>query len=111
MAEAFGMTGDRTEIPLEVAGSSVGDIESEAALGQSSIGQRDVRMTPLQAAMVAAAVANDGTLMTPYLVDQVRAPDLTVIDRADPEELSRAVTADIADQLTEMMLSVVENGS
>ncbi|GAB3195641.1 D,D-transpeptidase PbpA [Geodermatophilus arenarius] len=111
MAEAFGMTGDGMEIPLEVAGSSIGDIESEAALGQSSIGQRDVRTTPLQAAMIAAAVANDGTLMTPYLVDQVRAPDLTVIDRSDPEELSRPVTPEVADQLTEMMVSVVENGS
>jgi peptidoglycan glycosyltransferase len=111
MAEAFGMTGDGMEIPLQVAGSSVGDIESEAALGQSSIGQRDVRMTPLQAAMIAAAVGNDGTLMTPYLIDQVRAPDLTVIDRADPEEFSQPVTPEVADQLTEMMVSVVENGS
>jgi cell division protein FtsI/penicillin-binding protein 2 len=111
MAEAFGMTGDGMEIPLQVAGSSVGDIESEAALGQSSIGQRDVRMTPLQAAMIAAAVGNDGTLMTPYLVDQVRAPDLTVIDRSDPEEFSSPVTPEVADQLQEMMESVVANGS
>jgi peptidoglycan glycosyltransferase len=111
MAEAFGMTGEGLEIPVETAGSSVGDIESEAALGQTSIGQRDVRMTPLQAAMVAAAVANDGILMTPYLVDQVRAPDLTVIDRADPEELSEPVSAEVAGQLTEMMESVVANGS
>ncbi len=111
MAEAFGMTGDGLEIPLDVAPSGVGDIESEAALGQSSIGQRDVRMTPLQAAMVAAAVANDGTLMTPYLIDQVRAPDLTVIDQADPETLSEPVTAEVADQLQEMMESVVAEGS
>lgn len=111
MAEAFGMTGEGLEIPLEVAGSSVGDIESDAALGQTSIGQRDVRMTPLQAAMIAAAVANDGTLMTPFLVDQVRAPDLTVIDQTDPEELGEPVSPEVAAQLTEMMLSVVENGS
>ncbi len=107
MAEAFGMTGDGLEIPLDVAPSGVGDIESEAALGQSSIGQRDVRMTPLQAAMVAAAVANDGTLMTPYLIDQVRAPDLTVFDQAVPETLSEPVTAEVADLLQEMMESVV----
>jgi peptidoglycan glycosyltransferase len=111
MAEAFGMTGDTMEIPLDVEGSGVGDIESEAALGQSSIGQRDVRMTPLQAAMVAAAVGNDGTLMTPYLIDQVRAPDLTVIDRADPETFSEPVTPEVADQLQEMMESVVAEGS
>jgi peptidoglycan glycosyltransferase len=111
MAEAFGMTGEKMEIPLEVAGSGVGDIESAAALGQSSIGQRDVRMTPLQAAMVAAAVANDGRLMKPYLVDQVRAPDLSVIDETDPEEFSQPITADVAAQLTEMMTSVVANGT
>jgi peptidoglycan glycosyltransferase len=111
MAEAFGMTGEGLEIPMTTAPSSIGDIESEAALGQSSIGQRDVRMTPLQAAMVAAAVGNDGTLMTPYLIDQVRAPDLTVIDRADPEELSEPVTPEVADQLQAMMESVVANGS
>jgi penicillin-binding protein A len=111
MAEAFGMDGEERQIPLEVAGSSVGDIESDAALGQTSIGQRDVRMTPLQAAMVAAAVANDGSLMSPYLVQQLRAPDLSVIDETDPEELSEPVSAEVAGQLTEMMTSVVENGS
>jgi peptidoglycan glycosyltransferase len=111
MAEAFGLDGESFDIPLRVEPSSVGDIESEAALGQTSIGQRDVRMTPLQAAMVAAAVANDGTLMRPYLVDQVRAPDLSVLDETDPEEFSEPVSADIANQLTEMMLSVVDNGS
>jgi peptidoglycan glycosyltransferase len=92
-------------------GSTVGDIEDDAALGQTSIGQRDVRVTTLQAAMIAAAVANDGSLMSPYLVDQVRAPDLSVIDETTPDELSRPVSTEIANQLTEMMQSVVERGS
>jgi peptidoglycan glycosyltransferase len=111
MAEAFGLDGEGYEIPLDVAPSGVGDIESAAALGQTSIGQRDVRMTPLQAALVAATVANDGVQMKPYLVDQVQAPDLTVIDSTDPEEWRESVSTDVANQLTEMMVSVVENGS
>jgi penicillin-binding protein A len=111
MAEAFGLDDERREIPLLVAGSTVGEIEDDAALAQTSIGQRDVRVTTLQAAMIAAAVANDGSLMQPYVVDQVRAPDLSVIDETKPEELSRPVSPDIANQLTEMMLSVVERGS
>jgi len=111
MAEAFGLDGEGYEIPLTVAPSGVGDIESAAALGQTSIGQRDVRMTPLQAALVAATVANDGVQMKPYLVDQVQAPDLTVIDSTQPEEWREPISGDIANQLTEMMLSVVENGS
>jgi peptidoglycan glycosyltransferase len=110
-AEAFGIDGEGLDIPLPVVGSTVGEIEDDAALGQTSIGQRDVRITTLQAAMIAAAVANDGRLMTPYLVDQVRAPDLSVIDETTPDELSRPVSEEIAGQLTEMMLSVVENGS
>ena len=111
MAEAFGIDGEGMEIPLTVDGSTIGEIQNDAELGVSSIGQQDVQLTPLQAAMIASAVADDGTLMRPYLVDQVRAPDLSVIDQTDPEELSQPVSADVAGQLTEMMTSVVENGS
>jgi peptidoglycan glycosyltransferase len=111
MAEAFGMDDESFEIPLRVDGSTMGDVEDDAALGQASIGQRSVVMTPMQAAMVAAAVANDGRLMKPYLVDQIRAPDLTVIDETDAEEFRRPVSEDIANQLTQMMISVVANGS
>ncbi|MFD2092526.1 peptidoglycan D,D-transpeptidase FtsI family protein [Blastococcus deserti] len=111
MAEAFGMDGERFDIPLRVEGSTVGDITDEAALAQTSIGQRDVRMTPLQAALIAATVANDGVQMKPYLVDELQAPDLTVIDSTRPEEWREPVSADVADQLTEMMVSVVANGS
>jgi peptidoglycan glycosyltransferase len=111
MAEAFGMDGKKFQIPLSVTGSAIGDIDGKAALGQSSIGQLDVAATPMQAAMIAAAVANHGSLMKPYLVDQVRAPDLTVIDRTDPEEFKKPISKDIADQLTTMMISVVEKGS
>ncbi|MDT0274377.1 peptidoglycan D,D-transpeptidase FtsI family protein [Blastococcus goldschmidtiae] len=111
MAEAFGIDGEGFSIPLEVEGSTVGDIENDAELGVSSIGQQDVQVTPMQAAMIAAAVANDGVLMKPYLVDQLLAPDLTVIDETDPEVFAEPVSEAIADQLTEMMASVVANGS
>nr|WP_239522631.1 penicillin-binding protein 2 [Geodermatophilus sabuli] len=111
MAEAFGMDGEEREIPLTVVGSSIGDPENDAELGVSSIGQQDVQMTPLQAAMIAAAVGNDGTLMAPYLVDQLRAPDLSVLDETDAEVLGEPVSAEVADQLTEMMESVVAEGS
>jgi peptidoglycan glycosyltransferase len=91
--------------------SSIGDVADDAALAQTSIGQRDVRMTPLQAALVAATVANGGSQMKPYLVDQVQAPDLTVIDSTRPEEWRKPISEQVAGQLTEMMISVVANGS
>jgi peptidoglycan glycosyltransferase len=61
--------------------------------------------------MIASAVANKGSLMKPYLVDEVQAPDLTVIDQTDPEELSQAVSPEVAGQLTQMMTSVVDHGT
>jgi peptidoglycan glycosyltransferase len=111
MAEAFGITDEGFDMPLPVAPSKLGDIANDAQLGVSSIGQQDVQLTPMQAAMIAAAVANGGSLMKPYLVDRVTAPDLTVIDRTDPEEMSRPISADVANQLTEMMTGVVERGT
>ncbi|TFV85714.1 penicillin-binding transpeptidase domain-containing protein [Blastococcus sp. CT_GayMR16] len=111
MAAAFGIDDEGFKMPLTVAPSKLGDIENDAQLGISSIGQQDVQVTPMQAAMIAAAVANDGTLMKPYLVSQVQAPDLTVIDKTDPEEMGQPVSAEVAGQLTEMMTSVVDNGT
>ena len=111
MAAAFGIDGEGFDLPLTVVGSTVGEIPDDAALGQSSIGQSSVAVTPVQAAMIAAAVANDGSLMKPYLVDSIQAPDLSVIDQTEPEEMSQPVSPEVAAQLTTMMRSVVDDGS
>jgi peptidoglycan glycosyltransferase len=111
MAAAFGIDGEGFDMPLPVEGSTVGDLPDDAALGQSSIGQQSVAITPMQAAMIASAVANDGSLMKPYLVDSIQAPDLSVIDQTDPEEMSQPVSPAVAEQLTTMMRSVVDNGT
>jgi peptidoglycan glycosyltransferase len=82
------------------------------ALAQSCIGQRDVVMTPLNNAMVAAAVANGGSQMRPYLVQELKAADLTTIHyTAQPKELRRSVNGQTAADLQTMMISVVENGT
>ena len=57
-------------MPLAVAASTMGDIVGQAQLATAAIGQQNVQITPLQAAMIARAVANGGTLMKPYLVDR-----------------------------------------
>jgi peptidoglycan glycosyltransferase len=112
MAEAFGIDGgDGFDMPLHVVPSTIGDIPDDAALGQSSIGQKDVQLTAMQAAMISAAIADKGTLMKPYLVDSIQAPDLTVIDQTDTKELGHPVSADVAGELTRMMTSVVANGT
>ena len=78
----------------------------------SAIGQFDVAATPLQMAMVASGIADGGTLMRPYVVDEVRAPDLSVLDKTRPEAYrSNAVSSSVAHQLTQMMIEVVDHGT
>ena len=83
----------------------------DTQLAQTGIGQFEVTATPLQMAMVAAGIANDGSVMKPYLVDTVRAPNLEVLDTTDPERLSEAMSAGKAAQLKDMMVSVVDSGT
>ena len=83
--------------------------EPQTAL--SAIGQFDVAATPLQMAMVTAGIANGGTVMRPYLVDEVRTPDLDVLDKASPEPYRSAVSSSVARDLTQMMIEVVDQGT
>ncbi len=103
--------GKPLDIPLPVTPSVFPSNPSQAQLAQSSIGQFDVRVTPLQMAMVAAAIANGGVLMKPNLVDTVNGPNLEVISRTQPEQLSQRLTAQAAAELTTMMESVVTSGT
>ncbi|MEU8270293.1 penicillin-binding protein 2 [Sphaerisporangium sp. NPDC049002] len=109
-AAKFGM-GQPMAIPLDVVASDIGPDEGKAALAQTSIGQRSNQITPLQMAMVAAAVANEGKVMKPYLVNKIVSPDGDEIDSARPQELDEAVTPEVADELRKMMISVVQNGT
>ncbi|GAA2736587.1 penicillin-binding transpeptidase domain-containing protein [Pedococcus aerophilus] len=109
-AAKFGI-GDRLTIPMTVTPSSVPAELNEPQLAQSAIGQYDVRVTPLQVAMISAAVANRGIVMKPHLVKKVTSSDLEVLDEPPPEQLSQAVTPDTASALTRMMQGVVEDGT
>jgi peptidoglycan glycosyltransferase len=109
-AAKFGM-GDRLQIPMSVTPSSVPAELNQPQLAQSAIGQYDVRVTPLQVAMISAAIANNGVVMRPHLVKKVTSSDLEVIDEPQPEQLSQAVSADTAAALTRMMEAVVKSGT
>ncbi|XCB31029.1 penicillin-binding transpeptidase domain-containing protein [Arcanobacterium hippocoleae] len=104
-AEKFGFH-QSLEIPLGVRPSVFPKTDDKAALAMDSFGQRDVRVSPLQMAMVAAAVANKGILMQPYLVDQVLTADLEVVQQTAPKEFSRPMSEQTAAALHSMMLDV-----
>jgi penicillin-binding protein A len=103
-ARAFGLDVPPDPIPLQVAQSTIGAIPDAAALGMSSIGQKDVALTPLQNALVAATIANEGVTMQPYLVDSLKGPDLANIAATGPRQLRRAVPPQIAARLTDLMV-------
>jgi peptidoglycan glycosyltransferase len=109
-AAKFGF-GRSLSIPMPVTPSTVPAQLNPPETAQSAIGQFDVRVSPLQVAMVAAAIANHGELMQPYLVKSVRAPDLSVISTTQPTSLGSAVSPGVAAQLTRMMESVVTGGT
>src|SRR5699024_3617486 len=65
----------------------------------------------LQMNMVAAGIANDGVIMHPQLIEEVRGPDLNILEEPQPEVYSEATSADIAAQVTAMMEEVVNSGT
>nr|WP_269329905.1 penicillin-binding protein 2 [Kineosporia babensis] len=110
-AAKFGF-GQELTVPQTVAKSSFAEGElNEPQLAQSGIGQYEVRTTPLQVAMLSAGVANDGVVMRPNLVKRIFSADGKTVSERSPEELSEAVTSDVADQLTEMMTATVREGT
>ena len=104
-AEAFGIGTADLQVPMPVAASTIGDIPDTAALQQSSIGQRDVALTPLQNAMVVAAIANGGVSMKPHLISQIQSQDLQPVETISPDRIGTAIDSTVARTLTEMMVN------
>lgn len=110
-AEAFGFNDTRLRIPPSVAKSNFDTDMSPDQVALSSIGQFDTTATPLQMAMVAAAVGNGGVLMSPYLVESVTNHGGATVATTGPKTLHRAVSAATAQQLQQLMEAVVTSGT
>ena len=76
-----------------------------------SIGQGGLVMTPLHVAMMASAVANNGKMMKPYLVETVTTENGTVIGQTKPSVLYDSIGTACADYIEDMMIGVVEDGT
>jgi peptidoglycan glycosyltransferase len=109
-AAKFGF-GDALRVPMRVTPSSVPAQLNAPQTAQAAIGQFEVRVTPLQMAMVSAGIANKGIVMSPYLVKDTRNSNLDIIDQSQPSQLSQAVSPDVAAALTRMMVTVVQSGT
>ncbi|WP_445269106.1 peptidoglycan D,D-transpeptidase FtsI family protein [Streptomyces sp. DSM 41634] len=110
-AEKFGFNNDKVDIPVRAFASIYDKKMARDGNALSSIGQFNTAATPLQMAMVTSAIANDGKLMKPYMVDQLTAPNLDVIEKHEPQEMSRPLSAANAQKIQQMMVNVVERGT
>lgn len=109
-AAAYGF-GTSINTPLPVTASVFGKDLDMPALAHSSIGQRDVRVTPMQMALVAATVANDGKQMKPYLVAREMNADLETLATTAPQLGLTPIDSSVAAQLKQMMVSEVSAGT
>ena len=109
-ASKFGF-GTSFNVPMIAATSKFPSDLDQAQTAMSAIGQFDVQASPLQMAMVAAGIANDGVVMKPYIVSQILGPNLKVLENTTPTQFSRAMSPENAQALKEMMVHVVARGT
>ena len=108
-AKTFGF-GESLSIPLKSTPSVFPENLDDAQTGLTAFGQFDVRVTPLQMAMVSAAIANGGVEMKPYMVDQIFTSNLTLLEEGAPTELRRSITTSTAERIKQMMIAAVSSG-
>jgi len=101
------------DLPIETSRVSVtpGFLDDPVALAETAFGQGELLATPLQMALVAAGVANDGEIMRPQLVARVAAPDGETVRQIGPSRWRRGASAQAANQTAAMMVYAVANGA
>jgi penicillin-binding protein A len=109
-AEKFGFN-KPSPYQLPAATSVIPRRQDVPATAQSAIGQRDVRVSPLQMASVAATIANGGRRMAPFVAQEVVSDKGKVVKRFEGEDLGQAIPERVAGDLRDMMLQVVESGT
>ncbi|MEV5978752.1 penicillin-binding protein 2 [Streptomyces sp. NPDC052114] len=109
-AKKFGFNSEQF-IPVRSNASNFPEDMDKPQTALSSIGQFETATTPLQMAMVASAIANDGTLMEPYMVSELQARNLDVIEKHSPKEMSEPLSKENAQKLQQMMETVVNEGT
>ena len=109
MASKFGF-GKSIKLPLVATPSVYPTNLDDAQTALTAFGQFDVRVTPLQIAMVSAAIANGGTLMQPNLIRQVLSSNLAQLAKTTPSVFSNPISQSTATKLKDMMVAAVNSG-
>jgi peptidoglycan glycosyltransferase len=118
LSAGAGAFGFRKAPPIDLPAPAVSNFPEASAFAQdkpglakSAIGQQDVQATPLQMAMVAGAIANNGVIMTPHVMAEVRNDQGDVVETYQPKPWLQAVSPDVAGTMKTLMLGVVQGGT
>ncbi len=90
---------------------SLNSSDSDWQRGATAIGQGDTMISPLHAAMIAAAIANDGVMMKPYVTDHVTGSKGETLYQTKPSEYGRVMSSSEAEKIGDMMEAVVSEGT
>lgn len=83
----------------------------DANVMQAAIGQGTTQVTPLELNMITCAIANDGILMKPYLIERVETSEKDVVKQFSPDSYKRLMSEAEAQTMTELMAEVVKSGT
>ena len=100
-----------TQFSIKQSKVTMSEACSDSSVMQTSIGQGATQITPIHIAMVTGAIANGGTLMTPYMIEHIETSTGKVIKQYSPKEIGQVMTEEEADALTQMMIAVVKEGT
>lgn len=104
-----------SDLPLDImyrqSSFSLDSKSGDALTMQTAIGQGNTLVSPMHMAMITSAIANDGVMMTPYLVEKIESYDGNQVKTTSPKSYKKVMTEQEADLLSELMANVVENGT
>ncbi len=99
------------ELPISKSTLNFSESTNKNQLSSSSIGQGRVLSTPMEMALMASAVANNGAMMKPYIVDEIIKSDGSLLKKTEPEILSQAISPAIAEEINKLMIQTTNSGT
>ncbi|HBX48845.1 MAG TPA: penicillin-binding protein, partial [Clostridiaceae bacterium] len=102
---------DYDTINIKSGGISIGDKNDKAELAQNAIGQNKVAANPMTMALVTSAIANNGVMMKPYIVKEVKNPYGFKISETVPQELTESISRGTSDIIKDYMVETVKSGT
>lgn len=99
------------DLPVTTSTLNFGAGTDRVALSASSIGQGKVLSTPLHMALMTSAIANDGAMMKPYVVNKIVDRKGEIVYTSEPKVLANPVTPEIASEITDLMIKTTKSGT